>query len=270
MPNPTILALDFDGVICDGLIEYFQTTWRAYVQIWHPTNKTVPDHLASPFYRLRPVIETGWEMPVLLHALIQGVPEAEILAQWSALVQRYQAEYQLDAKQVAQQVDGVRDAWIAEDLEYWLAQHRFYPGVIDRLKGIIEASQTQSSPVGTYPVIVTTKEGRFARQLLQQQGVELADSQIIGKEIRQPKYKTLRQLIQRFSDRTDGPVTLWFIEDRLKTLQLVQQQPDLASVRLFLADWGYNTAAAKETANRDAHIRLLSLDQFAQDFSAWG
>ena len=55
---PTILALDFDGVICDGLIEYFQTAWRTYCQIWKPV-ETVPDaDLALSFYRVRPAIET--------------------------------------------------------------------------------------------------------------------------------------------------------------------------------------------------------------------
>ncbi|MCY7286501.1 MAG: HAD family hydrolase, partial [Cyanobacteria bacterium CAN_BIN43] len=34
---PTLLALDFDGVLCNGLMEYFQTAWRVYCQIWsHP------------------------------------------------------------------------------------------------------------------------------------------------------------------------------------------------------------------------------------------
>gem|GEM_PF-4100580 len=26
--TPTLIALDFDGVLCNGLIEYFQTAWR--------------------------------------------------------------------------------------------------------------------------------------------------------------------------------------------------------------------------------------------------
>ena len=29
-----ILALDFDGVICDGMAEYWQTAWRTYTQVW--------------------------------------------------------------------------------------------------------------------------------------------------------------------------------------------------------------------------------------------
>jgi 3-deoxy-D-manno-octulosonate 8-phosphate phosphatase KdsC-like HAD superfamily phosphatase len=31
MSAPQTLALDFDGVLCDGLLEYFETAWRAYL-----------------------------------------------------------------------------------------------------------------------------------------------------------------------------------------------------------------------------------------------
>ena len=72
---PDILALDFDGVICDGLIEYFATTKQTYERLWLQDRNL--DELAQSFYKLRPVIETGWEMPILLRALVLGVSEAE-------------------------------------------------------------------------------------------------------------------------------------------------------------------------------------------------
>ncbi|HEY9710356.1 MAG TPA: hypothetical protein V6D48_19270, partial [Oculatellaceae cyanobacterium] len=114
--------------------------------------------------------------------------------------------------------------------------------------------------------IVTTKEGRFVKQLLQEQGIQLPEDRIIGKECKRPKHQTLRQLIEAFPGEA---VTLWFVEDRLKTLQSVQQQSDLKDVRLYLADWGYNTAVQQEAARNDSTIQLLSLSQFVQDFSAW-
>ena len=55
----------------------------------------------------------------------------------------------------------------------------------------------------------------------------------------------------------------------MKTLQLVQQQTDLDNVSLFLADWGYNTQAEREAAENDSRIKLISLAQFARDFSDW-
>lgn len=255
---PTILALDFDGVVCDGLIEYFATTKKTYQQIWTQTDKEIDSGLAPSFYKLRPVIETGWEMPVLLRALILGIAEADILADWSAVATQIIESEQLDKKMLAQTLDGVRDNWIDRDLAGWLKLHRFYPEIIPRLKKVIN-SETQL-------YIVTTKEGRFVKQLLQQQDIELAAEQIIGKESKRPKYETLRLLRDNLSG---NKISIWFVEDRIKALQQVQQQQDLPMVRLFLADWGYNLERDRHTAQNDPNIQLLSLEQFRQDFRFW-
>ncbi|HEY9619341.1 MAG TPA: HAD family hydrolase [Crinalium sp.] len=260
-PKPTLLALDFDGVICDGLIEYFKTAWRAYCQLWKPHDEIPPPGLAEQFYRLRPVVESGWEMPLVLRSLLLGQSEAEILVNWGAIAQALVADEHLVPAELSATVDRIRDEWIAADLEDWLSQHRFYPGIIERLR------QTLASPVQT--VIITTKEGRFVRQLLQQQQVDLAESQIFGKEVRQPKSQTLRDLQQKLGRDGERDPQIWFVEDRLKTLQSIYAQPDLQTVRLFLGDWGYNTSADREAAQQDERITLLSLAEFAQDFAEW-
>ena len=257
MDIPTILALDFDGVLCDGLREYFQTTQRTYSQIWGQENQHQMDNLAAIFYRLRPVIETGWEMPILLRALVLGISEAKILQNWSTVRQQITHSEQLDSREIAHQLDSVRDRWIASDLESWLKLHRFYPGVIDRVGQILNSS--------TQLYIITTKEGRFVQQLLEQQGINLSQQSIIGKESQRPKYETLRQIIQGASTS----VNLWFVEDRLKALQLVQQQPDLQEVKLYLAAWGYNTQQMRDNLNYETRIKLLSLEQFNQSFLVW-
>ena len=256
--TPAILALDFDGVVCDGLIEYFQTAWRTYCEIWSPSHPTPPEDLAPRFYKLRPVIETGWEMPVLIRALQLGVDEADIWHNWVAIATQLLQQADLTAADIGKKLDRVRDEWISTDLDDWLSLHRFYPGVVEKLQSLINSSVP--------PVIITTKEGRFVSQLLQQHGVDLSEKAIFGKECKQPKHQIIRELIGVTSKI---PLSLWFVEDRLKTLQLVQQQADLESVRLYLADWGYNTASERETADHHKRIRLLSLSQFGQDFSAW-
>jgi phosphoglycolate phosphatase-like HAD superfamily hydrolase len=256
--SPTILALDFDGVVCDGLIEYFEVAWLTYCQIWSPANDTPPDDLALRFYRLRPVIETGWEMPILIKALIEGFDDEQILQSWTSITPQILAADNLEAKAVSTKLDHLRDEWIQTDLNGWLSLHKFYPGVIERLKITLE------SEVQLY--IVTTKEGRFVKQLLQQEGVNLPPENIFGKEVKRPKYETLRELINKANTQN---VSLWFVEDRLKTLQLVQQQSDLNHVKLFLADWGYNTQPEREAGKNDPRIQLISLSHFAHDFSTW-
>lgn len=259
--TPTILALDFDGVLCDGLVEYFQTAWRAYCQIWQPAVTAPSDGLAERFYRARPVVETGWEMPVVIRSLLQGVSDEAILRDWKAIAQQQIAVDGVSPADLSNAVDGIRDRWIAEDLENWLSQHRFYPGVIERLR------RTLSSPI--HPIIITTKEGRFVHKLLQQQGIKLIDSQVLGKEIKQPKTATLHALQQTVKAESGTPPVIWFVEDRLKTLHAVKAEPDLADVGLFLADWGYNTKQERSQAQTDDRIHLLSLNQFAKDFFTW-
>lgn len=256
--QPYILALDFDGVICDGLEEYFATTQKAYTQIWHEKISQNFETLAPNFYHLRPVIETGWEMPILLRALVLNIDREKILNQWSEIAQDIVKTEQLDTTEIAKILDTVRDRWIKSDLDSWLKLHRFFPGIIQRLSEIINSS--------TQLYIVTTKEGRFASELLAQQGIQLPKASIIGKECQRPKYETLRLL--RDNATQDNP-SIWFVEDRLKTLKLVQQQADLATVKLFLADWGYNTAKERDAIANDQNIKLLSIAKFPQDFSAW-
>ncbi|OUC12587.1 MAG: haloacid dehalogenase [Alkalinema sp. CACIAM 70d] len=250
MRSPSLLALDFDGVICDGLFEYFQTAWRAYCQLWNPDKTPPTEEVAQTFYRLRPVVETGWEMPVLIHALESGFSEAVILQEWPNLALELLHHHRLNPKEVGAIVDRIRDQWIAQDLPSWLSEHRFYPGVIDRLKA------TENF------VIISTKEARFIRQLLQEQGVEIQDDRLFGKEKQRPKYEILRQLKPHYG-------TIWFIEDRLKTLQMIEKHPELTDVELFLADWGYNLLRDRDIAQQSDRLHLLSLDQFQRSFDLW-
>jgi phosphoglycolate phosphatase-like HAD superfamily hydrolase len=148
----------------------------------------------------------------------------------------------------------VRDDWIVADRAGWLRQHRFYPGVIERLRALA------SGP--TRAVIITTKEGRFVRELFAQRGLDFPAGQIHGKESKRPKADVLRAL------KTDGD-RAWFVEDRFKTLEGIKTQGDLDDVRLFLAGWGYNFPAEREAAQRDGRISLVSLEDFVGDFGAW-
>lgn len=251
---PDLLAFDFDGVLCDGRAEYLESSWQVYCGVWNISHVKL-NTIASRFYKLRSVIETGWEMPLLLRSLFEGISDAEILDNWSSLVWKMLDKSGLTQQEMAQLLDEKRDRWIENNESNWLAHHEFYPGVIQRVQAILNQPTPQV-------YIITTKEGRFARKLLQQHGIQFPADHIIGKEYQQPKTETLTKLLQKDSH-------VWFVEDRLKTLLTVAKQPHLQSIRLFLADWGYNTARSRQQAQNHQQIHLLSLDQFKQDFSHW-
>jgi phosphoglycolate phosphatase-like HAD superfamily hydrolase len=251
-----LIALDFDGVICDGLIEYFQTAWQAYCELFKPASDRPPAGLVEQFYRLRPVVETGWEMPVLIQVLVKGVSELQILEAWPHMALPYLEAAGLTKAQSVQALDGVRDRQIKSNLPSWLSLHRFYPGMIDRVGALLQ---------GDLPVyIVSTKEGRFIKELLGQSGLDFPAERIIGKEVKRPKYETLRLLKKNYS-----VTNIWFVEDRLPALQEVTAQSDLAEVTLFLADWGYNLPADRDFARQDSRIHLLSLEKVVQGFDQW-
>jgi phosphoglycolate phosphatase-like HAD superfamily hydrolase len=255
---PRLLALDFDGVVCDGMQEYFQASVRCYGQIWQDRTADELQILATDFYCLRPLIESGWEMPLLLRARILDIPVETIEANWSVICRDLLEKESLTSSTLAQTLDRVRDRWIQTDLVGWLGLHRFYTGVIERLTQLI---------CDFFPFfIITTKEGRFVRQLLSNQGVAIAPERIIGKEAQRPKSETLRRLCQ--SEQLH-PQEIWFVEDLPKTLYKIQKIPDLERIGLFLADWGYNTRQDRQAIAQTPSITLLSLKQFGQSFSQW-
>lgn len=251
--QPTLLALDFDGVICDGLAEYFQTSWRVYGQIWGADQPSAD--LEPRFQQLRPVIESGWEMPVLLRALAQGIEAEQILTSWSEIAREIVQQERLDSRELARQIDGTRDRWIQTDLQDWIRYHRLYPGVDRQLHHWLNQPDLRLQ-------IITTKEGRFAHQILLAQGVEIHRDQITGKESGVPKSVSLRQL-------NSPGAQIWFVEDRLKTLQKIQAEADLTEIKLFLAEWGYVTQADRQRAQEDPKVKRLTLDQFTGGFDRW-
>ncbi len=264
MPDrlPDVLALDFDGVLCEGIREYFETSRRTHARVW-PDGPRIPDAAFPDFRDLRPVIETGWEMPVLLEALGRGVAGDVLHRNWAsardAILEGDARGRERVVAALRTTLDLVRREWIAADREGWLAHHALYRDRDD-------VRRTVAAPART--VIVTTKEGEFARQLLEHW--EIAVAAIQGKEAGSHKCENLRQLRAAWRAETGVVAGLWFVEDRLETLECVRTHADLDDVRLFLATWGYNTAGARAAARRARAIELLTLDEFTGPFSQWG
>ncbi|HEV8143409.1 MAG TPA: HAD family hydrolase, partial [Methylomirabilota bacterium] len=71
--TPGLLALDFDGVVCDGIDEMVESSWRTLEEVRArpiPSSRRVELH--ARFADLRPAIESGWEMVVLLGVLSEN------------------------------------------------------------------------------------------------------------------------------------------------------------------------------------------------------
>ena len=261
--TPGLLVLDFDGVVCDGMGEFFESSARALTDVRGKPVARSPE-LQARFAALRPVVESGWEMVVLVGILAESDPSGDAMLReptgWAAARDVYVGSHGLQRSQLTSALDTSRDRWVAQEERAWLAAHRFYDGMAEWLQRLIAGGQIF--------YIVSTKDKRFLDKLLLWQRVPLRSDRIIGKaEPKREKWDVLRE--RAAAHRLDMR-DVWFVEDRLATLlDMRRQAPDLAEARLFLAGWGYIFPDRDPDAARAAGIPVLSLAQATGPFEGW-
>jgi phosphoglycolate phosphatase-like HAD superfamily hydrolase len=244
-----LLVFDFDGVLVDGMAEYWWSA-RATALALRPERQLSPT--APPgFQQLRPLIHKGWEM--VLAALELSRPDLDLdayLSDYPGHLRAALARWQLEPDQLQEGLEQLRREAIHQDPQAWLALHRPYPGVPERLAAL--------AAEGSDWLVLTTKGGAFARQLLEAYGLQpLA---VYGHE-QGSKPEVLQRLV------LEQPQPLWFVEDRRPTLEAVRQTPGLEAVRCFLVSWGY--LGPGDTEQLPAGIQLLHPSQFSQPLADW-
>lgn len=248
MGCPAILALDLDGVLVDGMEEYWRSSLAAARSFGAPW--TGPHGVVPPaFRRIRPWVHTGWEMVVVAWALAHGAAAEVFLQNYSAALEQWQARLGQSPAALQDALEHQRSACLSRDRQGWLAQHRLYPGVVERLH--------RCDAEGVDWVVVTTKGRDFATVLLEQGGLQ--PKVVYGWEDG-PKVQVLRHLL------TQGQ-PVWFVEDRLATLEQVTADPQLGGVGCYLAAWGYLRHADRQQCRPPAH--WLDHATFCAPFSAW-
>jgi phosphoglycolate phosphatase-like HAD superfamily hydrolase len=244
-----LLVCDFDGVLVNGMAEYWFAARRAALDL--DATLQLPQVLPEAFRRLRPLIHKGWEMvlvaaelaradfhlPSWLEAYADQLPLALARRGWTA-------------DQLQAQLERVREQAIASDPRRWLGLHHFYPGVQERLRRLGDE--------GASWAVLTTKGGVFARQILRSAGLE--PWAIYGHE-QGSKPEVLARLLR------DQVRPLWFLEDRRPTLEQVRRQPGLADVRCFLASWGY--LLPSDGQDLPPGIHWLEPEAFAAPLARW-
>ncbi len=230
MPERPLLVFDFDGVLVDGMAEYWWSARRAALVLTAegpgPASLRLPEQAPEGFARLRPLIHKGWEMVLMAAEL--GRTDFHLdaaLADYDAFLSLSLARWGWTPAQLQQALEDRRQEAIAADLDAWLALHRFYPGVEARLERL--------AAEGADWAVLTTKGGAFAARLLAAAG--LTPLALFGHE--QGSKPTVLGRLAAERDPRQRP--LWFVEDRRPTLELVRRTPGLEAVRCYLASWGY-------------------------------
>jgi phosphoglycolate phosphatase-like HAD superfamily hydrolase len=244
-----LLVFDFDGVLVDGMPEYWWSARRTALAL--RPQQQLPEQAPPGFSRLRPLIHKGWEM--VLAALELSRPDLDLesyLAGYDICTATALERWQLQPAALQHALESLRSAAIRDDSAGWLALHEPYPGVPERLR--------QLQAEGSDWLVLTTKGGSFARALLQAYGLE--PQAVYGHE-QGSKPEVLLQL------SAEQPHPLWFVEDRRPTLETVRRTPGLEAVRCFLVSWGY--LGPGDAENLPAGIALLEPNRFSQALAAW-
>jgi len=101
---PRVLALDFDGVICDGMPEYFESSLRAHrLSFGETPDPGGREELFGRFKVLRPAVETGWEMVVLVDMLTERDPsgDRELRERWASVRDGWVSRKAIEPKKLA-------------------------------------------------------------------------------------------------------------------------------------------------------------------------
>ncbi len=247
MKPSVIHAYDFDGVLCDSAVETALTGWRAAAQLWNDMPAHAPEAMVPLFRQVRPIIETGYEAILAMRLLYLGESVEAIYRHYPEKTAHLMQEAGVSIDALKTCFGETRDHWIAQDLADWIAMNPLFPGIAAKLQQLAQTAVW---------FIITTKQERFVKHILQANAIDLDDARIFGLDRNLSKAEVLKGLLQQYPEHA-----VEFVEDRLPTLIAVQQHPELAKVKLLFAEWGYNTDADKQAA-RERHFTPLKLAEF--------
>lgn len=248
MKQARIYALDFDGVICDSAVETGIAGWKAGRQLWDDYTTVLPAaDLIEQFRQIRPAIETGYEAILIIRLLYSGDTVDSILNHYSDQLKKVINKSNLNINSLKKLFGKTRDQWINNDIDDWVAMNPLFAGVAKKLQEIARQDVWY---------IITTKQERFVRHILDANQIKLPDSRIFGLDRKMSKEAVLLNLVSKHTEKE-----IYFVEDRLPTLFNVLNNEKLTSVKLFFALWGYNTEQDKIEAKKQP-IELIKLDEF--------
>ena len=248
MEQNIIYALDFDGVLCDSVLETGISAWKAAIQIWDDFSEDLPTaEQLEQFRQIRPMMGTGYEAILVIRLLNNGETVEVIMNDYQAKTQKVMNDSGLTIDSLKKLFGETRDQWIEEDLDGWVEMNPLFPGIAERLHNL--------SNQGIW-YIITTKQERFVKQILKANQIELSGEMIFGLDRNMSKEAILEDLVSKHLQQQ-----IYFVEDMLPTLLRIRGRDKLQTVKLFLALWGYSTAQDKVNAKGHT-IELINIDSF--------
>lgn len=238
-----LLAMDFDGVIADSIMECAVAAYNGYVShnglnsfILSP--KDIDPFQISQFITTRTFIRSGEDYLYLFHAINEHV-EINNQEDFDNFKTKYfglkDTYYNAFYSARSQLLSDHYIEWMSLNPLFW-DMDRFLNNVIDKVH------------------IISTKAKKYIISILSHYNVRIDQENIHSTENGQSKADILKEIIDKNKASSNNTV---YVDDHLDTLLKIQ----IPEVRFILAKWGYNNKDQHDLAE-ESNIDLISLDQF--------
>ena len=258
MIEKPLLLLDFDGVIVDGIKEYWESSRQTCINILSPQEKEniyLPSEIPSTFKAMRPWVHQGWEMVVLAAEIAHKTSQLNLKG-----IQHFSQNYSTECSvalnkwgwepsQLQEALNQTRRDAISHDFNQWLNYHQPFSLVVQRLQALDKE--------GIEFAVLTTKSIEFTKKLLN--CFDLQPQLVFGHESGS-KINVLNKLLHK-------RIIRGFIEDRRTTLEKVLEDPKLKSIPCYLASWGY--LKPQDRQDLPSGIKLVNLETLREPVSSW-
>ncbi|KAG5565826.1 hypothetical protein RHGRI_001668 [Rhododendron griersonianum] len=139
-----LYALDFDGVLCDSCGESSLSAVKAakvrWPSLFDGVDSAMEDWIVDQMYKVRPVVETGYENLLLVRLLVEmrvpsickssvcirhkGLTVEGILKNWSKIKPVIMEAWDESKDALIDLFGKVRDEWMENDLATWIGANR--------------------------------------------------------------------------------------------------------------------------------------------------
>lgn len=254
-----ILALDFDGVIVDSVLDSLFIGHNAYLRLcgqgkkknfggelftfenWEEIKKHYQKEIK--YYRtLRPYIRGATD-----YGLIQKLMEEKKFIKTQEEFDNYRETIKFDFESYEKEFYQERERLQKIDYRAWFNLEPPYPKIIEGMKKLLEE--------GTKIVIATSNRRKaIARSFTPEYfGFNIDPEDILDKRFGEDKSEQMRQIVKLYNVKFKE---IYFVDDQVS--HLIQTTP--LGIKVFLTGWSYATAAQKEEA-RKQNIPLIEREE---------
>ncbi|MDL2123259.1 MAG: hypothetical protein LWX51_09270 [Deltaproteobacteria bacterium] len=243
-----ILALDFDGVICNSLLECLINSYNSF--------NIVGETLAKRLYKLEQIAQTEVETFRRFRPLVRVAKEYYAL--WLLIRKHQSIDPRKSIREQARVTDhkleefnsifyAERKVWLDKDAKSWFRYNPLYDGMKKALFKILDKENV---------FIVSSKNAWAIKAILGYNEMSVADGKILGSDSGMDKDALFHQLSQRHSIRFSNII---FLDDNLSNLLTAKDM----GISVFFASWGYSMESEKKQIY-EMGIPAVALEDFGE------